>query len=48
MLVAPFANIVGNIYALLPAMAICVPVNYFLVRFALTDRRFQGTRETME
>lgn len=40
-LVAIFKGLVGNTLALLPAMCICVPVNYLLVRFALTNRRFQ-------
>lgn len=44
-LVAIFKGIVGNTLALLPAMAICIPVNYFLVRFAITNRRFQSKKE---
>ncbi len=37
-MVAIFKNLVGPTLALLPAMAICIPTNYFLVRFALTNR----------
>lgn len=39
-LVAIFQQIVGKTLALLPAMAICVPVNYLLVRFAFTSKLF--------
>lgn len=39
-LVAIFKGLVGNTLALLPAMAICIPVNYCMVRFALTSSRF--------
>lgn len=34
-LVALFAPMVGNNYALMPAMAICIPINFILVRKAL-------------
>ncbi len=37
-LVAIFKGIVGDTLALLPAMAICIPVNYLLVRFALASK----------
>lgn len=37
-LVAIFKELVGPILALLPAMAVCIPVNYCLVRFALKSR----------
>lgn len=37
-LVAIFKGIVGATLALLPAMVICIPVNYTLVRFALTSK----------
>lgn len=40
-LVAIFNIFLDKTLALLPAMVICVPVNYLLVRFALTNRRFQ-------
>lgn len=39
-LVAIFKGIVGKTLALIPAMAICIPINYFLVRFALTSKYF--------
>lgn len=39
-LVAIFKEIVGKTLALLPAMAICIPVNYCLVRFAFTSKIF--------
>ncbi len=39
-LVAIFKGIVGPTLALLPASAICVPLNYFLVRYALKSDRF--------
>lgn len=42
-LVAIFKGIVGSTLALLPALAICVPVNFFLVRFAFTAKVFQGS-----
>ena len=40
-LVAIFKGIVGPTLALLPALAICVPVNFFLVRYAFKGKRFQ-------
>ncbi len=39
-LVAVFKGIVGPTLALLPALAICVPLNYFMVRFAFKSRHF--------
>lgn len=39
-LVAIFKGIVGPTLALLPALAICIPVNYLMVRFALTSKFF--------
>lgn len=39
-LVAIFKGIVGKTLALLPALAICIPVNYVLVRFAFTSKIF--------
>lgn len=39
-LVAIFSPIVGKTLGLLPAMAICIPVNYLLVRFVLTSKYF--------
>lgn len=44
-MVAIFEDITGPELALLPAMAISVPVNYMLVRYALTSRRFLSERE---
>lgn len=43
-LVAIFKGLVGPDLALLPALVICVPVNYLLVRFSLTSRRFESRR----
>lgn len=40
-----FKGIVGPDYALLPALAICIPVNYILVRFALTSKRLHGRNQ---
>ncbi|MDE6339801.1 MAG: GtrA family protein [Muribaculaceae bacterium] len=42
-LVAIFKGIVGPTLALLPALVICVPVNFFLVRYAFTAKIFQGS-----
>lgn len=47
-LVAVFNIFLDKTLALLPAMAICVPVNYLLVRFALTSRHFQSRKEKSE
>lgn len=44
-LVAIFNIFLDKTLALLPAMAICVPINYLLVRFALTSKRFQSKKE---
>ena len=44
-LVAIFKGIVGPTLALLPALAICIPVNYILVRFAFTSRIFKSSSE---
>lgn len=40
--VAIFKGIVGPTLALLPALAICVPINFFLVRFAFTSKYTQS------
>lgn len=40
-LVAIFKEIVGKTWALLPAMAICFPVNFFLVRFVFKNENFK-------
>lgn len=39
--VALFTPLVGKTYGLLPALAICIPINYLLVRFAFTSKYFQ-------
>lgn len=39
-LVAIFKELMNPTFALLPALVICVPTNYFLVRFALKDKKF--------
>lgn len=44
-LVAVFKGIVGKTLALLPALLICLPVNFLLVRFVFTHRIFQSTKE---
>ena len=44
-LVAIFKGIVGPTLALLPALAICVPCNYLLVRFAFKSKWFMNKRE---
>ena len=41
-LVAIFKGIVGKTSALLPALAICVPLNYVMVRFAFKSNFFAG------
>ncbi|MBD5207929.1 MAG: GtrA family protein [Bacteroidales bacterium] len=46
--VAIFKGIVGPTLALLPAMAICVPINFFLVRFAFTAKIFQSKKDREE
>lgn len=43
-MVAIFKGLIGPDLALLPAMAICIPINYLLVRFALTSKRFEGRK----
>lgn len=39
-LVAFFSNIIRPEYALIPAMIICVPCNFFMVRYALKSHHF--------
>lgn len=46
-LVAVFNIFLDKTLALLPAMVICVPVNYLLVRFALTNKRFESKGKTV-
>ncbi|MBO7165042.1 MAG: GtrA family protein [Muribaculaceae bacterium] len=43
-LVAIFSRLIGDSFALLPAMAICIPCNYLMVRFALTNRHFESKK----
>lgn len=38
LLVAIFSRLISAEYALIPAMLICIPVNFFLVRFSLTSK----------
>lgn len=40
-IVAIFKGIVGNTLALLPAFAICIPLNYLMVRFAFNHDIFK-------
>ena len=40
-MVAIFKGIVGNTLALLPAFAICIPLNYLMVRFAFNNNIFK-------
>lgn len=40
-IVAIFKGIVGNTLALLPALAICIPLNYLMVRFAFNNDIFK-------
>lgn len=47
-LVAIFNKIIGPTLALIPAMVICIPVNFLLVRFALTNKRFDSKKEKRE
>lgn len=47
-LVAIFKGIVGPTLALLPALAVCIPLNYFLVRFALTSNLTKSGKEKRE
>lgn len=40
LLVSIFSRIMSDSIALVPAMLICIPVNFLMVRFALTNHRF--------
>lgn len=44
-LVAIFKEFIPATLALLPALAICIPLNYFLVRFAFTSKLFQNRKD---
>lgn len=41
LLVWVFCHVMPSQYALIPAMVICIPCNFVLVRFALKSKRFQ-------
>ena len=41
-IVAIFKGIVGNTLALLPAFAICIPLNYIMVRYAFNHNIFKS------
>lgn len=45
-LVAIFKEILDPTLAILPALAICIPANYLMVRYALTNKRFQNIHLT--
>lgn len=42
LLVSMFSRIISDSIALVPAMLICIPVNFIMVRFALTNSRFSS------
>lgn len=44
-LVAIFQQIVGKTLALLPALGICIPVNYLLVRYVFTHEIFKKSKK---
>lgn len=46
--VAIFKGIVGPTLALLPSLAICVPTNFFLVRFAFKSKLTQGNNDALK
>lgn len=43
-LVAIFQQLVGKTLALLPALAICIPINYMLVRYVFTHDIFKKNK----
>ena len=45
-IVAIFKGIVCNTLALLPALAICIPLNYFMVRYIFTHDIFKIIRKS--
>lgn len=45
-IVAIFKGIVGNTLALLPAFAICIPLNYLMVRYAFNHDIFKKKRNS--
>lgn len=46
--VAIFKGLVGPTLALLPALAICVPANYFMVRFAFKSKLFSSKKSKQQ
>ena len=44
-IVAIFKGIVGNTLALLPAFAICIPLNYLMVRYAFNHDIFKNKKQ---
>ena len=46
-MVAIFQQIVGKTLALLPALGICIPVNYLLVRFVFTHDIFKRKKKNL-
>lgn len=47
-IVAIFKGIVGNTLALLPAFAICIPLNYLMVRYAFNHDIFKKITDKKE
>ena len=47
-MVAIFQQLVGKTLALLPALGICIPINYLLVRFVFTHDFFNRKKEGKE
>lgn len=45
-MVAIFKGLVGNTLALLPALGICIPVNYLMVRYAFNHDIFKRKKST--
>lgn len=46
-LVAIFQQLVGKTLALLPALAICIPANYLMVRFVFTSKIFKSREQQL-
>lgn len=47
-LVAVFKEIMPPVLALIPALVICVPCNYFMVRYVFKSKRFESNGKTTE
>lgn len=47
-IVAIFKGIVGPTLAILPALAICIPINYLMVRYALTRNFSRANDKTQQ